>query len=115
MESLEGLLEGPTGTLQVVTLAVAIILIVVVKVEVTPVDHIHHRGEHRHILGVVCLQVGLEEPLLVMELPLPTTPKVVNMQVLVPVEVRTQWAVIEVSSMVGSSKCKSHDRNYKIY
>ena len=109
MERLEVLQEGPTGTLQVAILALAIILIVGVKVEVTTADRIHHRGEHRHILEAVCLRVGLEEPLVVMELPLPIIPKVVNLQVLVLVEVRTQWAVIEVSSMVGSSKCKSHN------
>ncbi|CAL5424579.1 unnamed protein product [Camellia sinensis] len=66
------------------------------------------RGGDLHILEAVSLQLAVpEEPLLVvMELVHLITPRAVNMEVLLRVEVKTQWAVIEISSMVSSNKCK---------
>jgi len=80
MESLAVLLVvRPVGTLQVVIRVVDTIPTVGVKEEVTPQDHTHHRGGDSPI----------QEELVVMQRALLTTPKVVNMEVLVLVEVLT--------------------------
>lgn len=93
--------EGPIGTLQVVTLAVAIIPIVLVKVAALVEGHIHHKaGDHLVVLPLP----GPEEPREGMELVRLVIHKVVNMEGRVQVEVRTQWEVIGISSMVGSNE-----------
>ena len=104
--SMEGLMvvfpEVQTGTtLQVETLVGAI-----TKLEVTAAHHIHHKDVANH-MGVVCLPVLLlviEEPPLATVLALQITPKVVNMEALMLVELPIQWVLIEINSMVGSNK-----------
>jgi hypothetical protein len=74
------------------------------KSEPTVVGHIHRKGgEDHHMLGVVCLLQVKEELLVVMELALQVTPKVVSLAAPPVVELQTLWAVIEINSMVGSN------------
>lgn len=67
--------------------------------EVTVADHIHPKDELHHMLGVAWRPLALEEPLVVMESVLPTTPRLINMEFLLLVGV----LISEINSMVGSS------------
>lgn len=103
-EGLAVLPEVQIGTLQVQTRVGGIAKIVGPKSEPTVVGHTHRKGgwDH-HMLGVVCLLQVKEEVLVVMELALQITPKVVSLEAPLVVELQTLWAVIEINSMVGSN------------
>lgn len=104
MEGLVVLLEVQIGILQVQTrVEEGITKLAGPKLEATVVGHILHKdGDHR-MVGVACLLPVKGEPLVVMELVLQITPKVVNLEVQLVVEVQTHWVVTETSNMVGSN------------
>ena len=103
MEGLMVFLEVQTGTLQAETLMGAITQIMGVKLEGTTAHHIHHKDVANH-MGVACLLLVPEEPPVAMGLALQITPKAVNMEVLLLVELPIQWVLIEINSMVGNNK-----------
>jgi hypothetical protein len=104
-EGLAVLPEVQIGILQVQTRVGHITKIVGPKLEPTVVGHIQHKGgvDHHMLGAAVCLLRVKEELLVVMELALQITPKVVSLAALLVVELRTLWAVIEINNMVGSN------------